>query len=252
MGGEGGAKRGRWARSAAEVHAVKWSHLAIGFGALVVLTGVLAACAGPAGSQGLAGPQGIAGATGPQGLQGLQGLTGPQGSKGDAGPTGPQGIQGPTGPAGAPASTVNIDTAITSKFTTADTTLPLWAVQPGTAPRMLELAQHFNIMWFAAQARNWDVVTFENYRVEETIKANVVTRPKRKDALEDWSKPTVEAIGKAAKDKDLNAFIQAYDSAITGCNFCHKAQGGGPLKTMSAYKITRPAAPAFTNIDLTP
>ncbi|MBI4302406.1 MAG: hypothetical protein HY664_07360 [Chloroflexi bacterium] len=107
-------------------------------------------------------------------------------------------------------------------------------------------------MPYRRQAGNWDVVTFEKYRVEETVKANVITRPARKDALEAWSKPVVEAIGKAATDKKPQSFIQAYDNAIAGCNACHAAMGGGPLKTMSVYKITRAASPMFANIGVNP
>ncbi|MBI4236057.1 MAG: hypothetical protein HY688_01700 [Chloroflexi bacterium] len=103
----GEVKRGRGARPAAEVLAVKWSHLAIGFGTLVVLGGVLAACAGPVGTQGPAGSQGIAGPIGPQGppgppgpagTQGIAGAIGPQGPAGKDGAVGPQGPQGPFAP----------------------------------------------------------------------------------------------------------------------------------------------------------
>lgn len=170
---------------------------------------------------------------------------------GCAGPAGPSGPSGPPGPAGTGANGVSAEN-VTALFNKADTKLALWAAQPGTAPRMLELAEHFNIMWFAAQAGNWDAVTFEAYRVDETIKANVIVRPGRKEALEAWSKPAVESIQQAAKDKNLDAFTKAYDTAITGCNSCHAAMGGGPLANMKAYKITRPTTPMYSNIDLKP
>jgi len=117
---------------------------------------------------------------------------------------------------------------------------------------MIELTDHFNIMWFGAQAGNWDVVMFEAYRVEETIKANVIVRPARKEALEAWSKPTVESIQQAAKDKNLDAFVKAYDTAVAGCNACHLVQGGGPLANMKGFKIVRPTVPLYSNIDLKP
>ncbi|MBI2831169.1 MAG: hypothetical protein HYX79_02820 [Chloroflexi bacterium] len=169
----------------------------------------------------------------------LSACAGPAGTQGPAGPT------GPPGPAGAAAD-------VSKLFNEADTKLGLWAAQPGTAPRMLELSTHFNIMWFAAQAGNWDVVTFEAYRVDETVKANVIVRPGRKAALEAWSKPTVATIQQAAKDKNLASFEKAYDTAVAGCNACHTVMGGGPLANMKAYKITRPTAPMFSNIDFKP
>lgn len=203
---------------------------------LMLLGAAFSACTGPTGSQG---------ATGPIGPAGPQGVAGPPGQAGVSGPAGPSGPSGPAGPAGKAAD-------ITEIFNKADTKLGLWAAQPGTAPRMLELTDHFNIMWFAGQAGNWDVVMFEAYRVEETIKANVIVRPARKAALEAWSKPTVESIQQAAKDKNLDAFVKAYDTSVAGCNACHLVMGGGPLANMKAYKVTRPTVPLYSNIDLKP
>lgn len=117
---------------------------------------------------------------------------------------------------------------------------------------MIELTEHFNIMWFAGQAGNWEAVTFEAYRVEETIKANVIVRPARKEALESWSKPAVASIQAAATSKNITAFEAAYDTAVVGCNGCHLNMGGGPLGTMKAYRITRPTSPLYSNINLNP
>lgn len=203
---------------------------------LIGLLSALVACQGATGPAGPAGPTGAAGVAGP---------AGPAGAPGTTGPAGPPGPAGPAGPAGKAADAAAL-------FNKADTKLGLWAAQSGTAPRMLLLTEHFNIMWFAAQAGNWDAVNFEAYRVDEAIKANVIVRPARKDALEAWSKPTVESIQQAAKDKNLDAFIKAYDTSIAGCNACHLVMGGGPLANMKAYKITRPTTPIYSNIDLKP
>lgn len=204
----------------------------------LILVGVVffVACAGPQGPAGPAGP------SGPLGQAGPPGPAGPAGPPGTAGPRGPEGPAGPAGKA----------TDVTALFNKANNKLGLWAAQSGTAPRMLLLTEHFNIMWFAAQAGNWDAVNFEAYRVDEAIKANVIVRPARKDALESWAKPTVASIQQAAKDKNLDAFVKAYDTAVAGCNACHLVMGGGPLSNMKAYKITRPTAPMYSNLDLKP
>jgi len=167
-----------------------------------------------------------------------------------AGPAGPTGPAGPVGPSGSPGVTGdNVTAAIDARFTTVDRKLPLWSIQPGTAPRMIELTIYFNNMWYGAQAGNWDLARFEIYRSEETVKAIGVTRPARTAMLEAWSKPNLEALTKAVEAKNLADFETAYDGAIAGCNACHTVSEGGPLKSMGAFKITRPTAPIFSNID---
>lgn len=142
-----------------------------------------------------------------------------------------------------------VNKAIDEKFSKYDGKLPLWAIQPGTAPRMIELTIYFNNMWFGAQAGNWDLARFEAYRSEEATKAVYVVRPKRIATLKPWAEYALPALIKAIEAKDKAAFEKAYDSAIAGCNGCHAGSGGGPLKSMAAFKITRPTTPLFSNID---
>ena len=139
--------------------------------------------------------------------------------------------------------------AIDERFTTVDRNLSLWAIKPGTASRMIELTVYFNNMWFGAKAGNWDLARFEIYRSEETVKAIGVTRPARTAMLQSWSGPNLAALVKAVEAKNLPDFENAYDAAIAGCNGCHTVSEGGPLKSMGAFKITRPTAPLFSNID---
>lgn len=64
---------------------------------ILLISFMVAGCAGPAGLQGptgVTGPTGATGATGPAGPQGEQGPAGPAGAQGPAGPTGPQGPVG--------------------------------------------------------------------------------------------------------------------------------------------------------------
>jgi len=231
----------------------------VGIGGLValgLLLGLVTACTGaigPAGSKGDAGPQGAQGAAGPQGAQGLQG---PAGSKGDTGPQGAQGPTGPQGPAGAqgiqgPAGVANpadVTKIVDARFTTVDRNLPLWAIQPGTAPRMREFTESFNLMWFAVQAGNFEMAGFEIYRADEEAKAIAVTRPARQADMEAWSGPNLKALADAAKAKDKAAFEAAYDKAISGCNLCHAKSTGGGFQ-ISSIRVTRPTAPLFSNID---
>ena len=143
----------------------------------------------------------------------------------------------------------NVNKAIDAKLSTYDGKLPLWAIQAGTAPRMIDMTIYFNNMWFGARAGNWDLARFEVYRSEEAVKAIYVVRPKRIDTLKPWAEFALPALVKAIEAKDKAGFEKAYDAAIAGCNGCHAASGGGPLKSMAAFKITRPKTPMFSNID---
>ena len=159
------------------------------------------------------------------------------------------GAQTPATPAAPALTQEDVTKAIDAKFTTVDRNLPLWAIQSGTAPRMIELTLYFNNMWFGAQAGNWDLARFETYRSEETVKGIYVTRPARTAAVKGWADPNIAALIKAIEAKNLADFEKAYDTAIAGCNGCHAGSEGGPLKSMGAFKITRPTTPIFSNID---
>lgn len=124
----------------------------------------------------------------------------------------------------------------------------LWRIQPGTAPRMMELTEHFNLMWFATRAGNWEFADFEIYRSDETLKAIEVTRPARTSGLRAWWQPAIAELRGAVRAQDLGAFTQAYDRAIAGCNSCHVASTGGGF-SLKGVKIIRPATPLFPNID---
>ncbi len=212
--------------------------LAISIILLAVAALALAACAGPSGPQGPAGPPGPAG------------KEGPAGKPGPVGPAGPAGQAGPAGKAGSPGVTAeDVKKAIDARFTTADRSLPLWAVQPGTANEMLDMTIYFNNMWFGAQAGNWDLARFEAYRSEEAVKVVAVTRPARTAMLKPWADFNLGALIKAIEAKSLPDFEKAYDAAVAGCNGCHAASEGGPLKSMKAFKITRPTTPLLSNID---
>lgn len=211
---------------------------------VALFAAVFAACAGPAGTQGTAGP------SGPVGKEGPIGKEGPAGKAGVAGPAGPAGPAGAAGQAGSPGVTPDdVKKSVDGRFSTVDRTLPLWGIQPGTAAEMVNLTIYFNNMWFGAQAGNWDLARFEVYRSDEAVKTVGVTRPARTALLKPWADNNLGALTKAVDAKNLPDFEKAYDAAVLGCNVCHMASEGGPLKSMKSFKITRPTTPLFSNID---
>jgi len=137
---------------------------------------------------------------------------------------------------------------INAKLNNYSADLAMWRVQSGTAPRMMELTEHFNQMWFAARAGNWIFADFEIYRSDETLKAIEVTRPARTAGLRAWWQPALTELRGAVTARDLGAFTQAYDRAIDGCNSCHVASTGGGF-SLKGVKVIRPTTPLFSNLD---
>lgn len=211
---------------------------------LILVTIILfAACAGPG------GPPGPAGLAGPEGPRGQAGAPGPQGPPGAPGPAGPTGPAGPSGAPGKAASPEEMNQIIADRFSKSDRKLALWDIQPGTAKQMLELIRRFNTIWFAAQAGNWDLAIFDLDEARDDIEVLKTTRPSRYPALKAWGDANITALEKAAESKDKVAFEKAYDDAIAGCNGCHIASDGGPLKTLKAIKIIRPTMPIYPMMD---
>lgn len=137
---------------------------------------------------------------------------------------------------------------INAKFNNYSADLAIWRIQAGTAPRMMELTDHFNLMWFAARAGNWTFADFEIYRSDETLKAIEVTRPARAAGLRAWWQPALTELRGAVRAQDLAGFTQAYDRAINGCNSCHVASTGGGI-SLKGVKVIRPTTPLFSNLD---
>lgn len=215
------------------------------FGISLILAAItlFAACAGPA------GPSGPAGLAGPEGPRGQAGTAGPSGTTGPSGPAGTQGPVGPAGPPGKVADPAEISKAIDGRFSKSDRKLALWDIQPGTATQMLELLKRFNTMWFAGQAGNWDLAMFEIHEAEEDVEVLKTTRASRFPAVNAWAEANFMALENAAKAKDKAAFEKAYDDSLAGCNGCHIASEGGPLKSLKSIKIIRPTAPLYSNMD---
>lgn len=129
-----------------------------------------------------------------------------------------------------------------------DTKLAVWAIQPGTAPRMNELTHYFNNMWYAAQAGNWVFAEFEVYRTDETVKAIKTVRPARAQGMDKWLQESIEPLRGAVKAQDVAGFAAAYDKAIQQCNECHTSSQGGGI-SLSGVRVTRPTSPAYSNLN---
>lgn len=139
--------------------------------------------------------------------------------------------------------------AVDKKLNEIDTKLTLWAIQPGTGPRMSDLTRHFNLLWFAGQGGNWDLAEFEVAdQVKGTLTKMKLRNAKLSEGLDKWTKEGVAPIEAAVKEKSLAKFNAAYDQAIGQCNACHANSEVDGI-SLKAIKVIRPTTPMFSNIE---
>ncbi len=103
--------------------------------------------------------------------------------------------------------------------------LALWAIQPGLGTVMIEYGYRFATAYFAAQAGNWDMVKYQIKEATEIQEVGETTRPAKADLLKAFEHDYLDPLTEAANNQDLDAFNQAFDAAIGGCNSCHQATG---------------------------
>lgn len=143
-----------------------------------------------------------------------------------------------------------VEQAINDKLNKVDRSLALWDIQPGLGTVMIEYAIRFANLWFAAQAGNWDMASYQIDEMTEIQEVGETTRPARAPALKAFEDTYLKPLDAAADAKDLAAFTAAYDKAISGCNSCHTSQSGGAERPSFKFiKIQRPTAPVFPNVD---
>jgi hypothetical protein len=137
-----------------------------------------------------------------------------------------------------------------SKLNTVDRSQALWAIQPGLGTVMVEYSNRFGNSWWAADAGNWDMVNYQLKEMVEIQEVGETTRPGRADGLKKFEADDVEPLIEAAHAKDMEAFVAAYDKAITGCNKCHGDQEDSDGNSFKFVKITRPTSMTpFSNVD---
>jgi hypothetical protein len=99
---------------------------------------------------------------------------------------------------------------------------------PGTL--MLEIQLHFAKLYYAGEARNWDLATFERNEIEGLLGKVAVLRPaennvKIDEIINTFKQTPFTAVKDAIDVKDRKLFRQAYNDSLAMCNACHQATG---------------------------
>jgi hypothetical protein len=125
-------------------------------------------------------------------------------------------------------------------------------IAQGQSLAMMQVAYNFNMLWFAARAKNWPLAQFYYGDARGRLRLALRIQPVRKlssgdlalqpilDGLEKgpWAK-----VGEALAAKDVKRFEAAYKDTLTACQGCHAASEKPYLR------LKVPKAPAEPMVD---
>jgi hypothetical protein len=108
-------------------------------------------------------------------------------------------------------------------------------------------------LWFAGQAENWPLASYELDELEEGFEEVVEYHPTHEESpvslaetLPPLMKQPIADLRSAIGAQSPSKFAPAFDSLTRACNACHQATN------YSFNVITRPASNWFVNQDFTP
>ncbi len=104
---------------------------------------------------------------------------------------------------------------------------------PDQAHAMLDVEYHFANLWFAAEAKNWELAAFYLDKTRAHLQWAVQLQPTRKTKagteinlngiLEALTNSLLQNLGTAIEHKDAAGFQQTYHQTLAGCYACHVA-----------------------------
>ena len=121
----------------------------------------------------------------------------------------------------------------------------LTALQPGLARLMPEVGARFWKAFYAAQARNWPLASWQLRELRKLLRLCVVTRPKYTDDLEEFIREDVEPLLQSLEDEDLGRFERLFQQATEAANEFHRRW----KKPWIVWKLPDQPPP---DLDLTP
>lgn len=138
-----------------------------------------------------------------------------------------------------PAATNNL---IDQKLNTNDQNLTLWKIQPGLGTVMIEYGNRMARLFFAGNAGNWDMATYQIAEMKEIQETGEITRPNRADPLKAFETSYLDPVDAAAKAKDASAFVATFNAMIDGCNGCHAAASSATYSSYEFIEVQIPEA----------
>jgi hypothetical protein len=128
------------------------------------------------------------------------------------------------------------------------------AYHPELGEQMLILQIRHARLWFAGEAGNWNLATFEVQELQEAFDAVVEQNPddanlqpeRLADVLPAMTRAPIAELRKAVDAKSKSAFEKAYDGLSAACTGCHHVAGNDMLI------IQRPKTPLLDNLRVVP
>jgi len=101
-------------------------------------------------------------------------------------------------------------------------------------------------LWFAGDARNWELAAFELDEIKEGLEDATRLHPTHEgipvaEMIKANLDAPLSALAKAIEAKDENGFTRAFDVLTAACNSCHTAAAHAFIK------IKRPTTPPVSN-----
>ena len=98
-------------------------------------------------------------------------------------------------------------------------------IQAGLGTIMVEFGHRFHIVYYAAQAKNWDLAHYELHELIEAQEIAETTRPKYAKQLKEFEEKYLEPLNQTIKSKDWEDFSEKYSQTTKRCNACHAETG---------------------------
>ena len=124
---------------------------------------------------------------------------------------------------------------------------------PGLGEIMTLTQMRHTKLWFAGQAGNWLLASYEMDELKEGLEDAVIFHPAHKDSplpipdlIDKIMTLPVRKLGEAVVAKDPKQFTAAFDDLTAACNQCHMAANFG------FNVVTRPTANPYTNQNFQP
>ncbi len=95
---------------------------------------------------------------------------------------------------------------------------------------MSSIHLHFSKLYYAAEARNWDLAYFERGEILENLEVVAALKPEERGVsltgiVEAFKNTQLAALKEAIDMKDRSLFRSAYLEAMNMCNTCHQSTG---------------------------
>jgi hypothetical protein len=103
----------------------------------------------------------------------------------------------------------------------------LTKLQPGFARLMPEIGARFWKAYYAAQATNWDLASWQLREMRKLFNLGTITRPKYRDDVEEYLREEIDPLMQALDEHDLNAFNHHFSEATDSANEWHRRWNKG-------------------------